>query len=181
MASPEGYRKSLRLAKQAEKFGRPVITFIDTPGAYPGLDAEQHGQPAAIAENLAVFSSLKVPVIAVITGEGGSGGALALAVADSVWMLENSVYSILSPEGFAAILWKDAKRAGEASEIMKLTSREIYRCGIIDGILPEEELLYRELDRMLCSEIERLKALDEDELIEKRYARYRKFGSRTRI
>lgn len=178
MASPEGYRKSLRLAKQAEKFGRPVICFIDTPGAYPGLDAEQHGQPAAIAENLAAFSSLGVPVIAVITGEGGSGGALALAVADSVWMLENSVYSILSPEGFAAILWKDAKRAGEASEIMKLTSREIYSCGIIDGILPEGDLLYRELDRMLCSEIDRLKCLDEDELLEKRYARYRKFGSR---
>lgn len=174
MASPEGYRKAMRLAKQAEKFGRPVICFVDTPGAYPGLEAEQHGQPSAIAESLALFSTLSVPVISIVTGEGGSGGALALSVADEIWMLENAVYSILSPEGFAAILWKDAKRASEASELMKLTSRDILKTGIIDGILPEGENMYCELDRMLTAELGRLMRLDKRSLLAQRYEKYRR-------
>ncbi len=173
MASPEGYRKAIRLAREAEKFGRPVICFVDTPGAYPGLNAELHGQPGAIAECLAVFSSLKTPVISIVSGEGGSGGALALSVADEIWMLENAVYSILSPEGFAAILWKDARRASEASELMKLTSREILKTGIIDGVIPEGEGMYRELDSMLISELSRLKKLDKHTLLAKRYNKYR--------
>ena len=122
MPEPEGYRKALRMMKQAEKFGRPIITFIDTPGAYPGLDAEAHGQSQAISRNLAEMSALKVPVIAIVTGEGSSGGALAIGVANSVYMLENAVYSVLSPEGFASILWKDSARADEACKLMKLTS-----------------------------------------------------------
>ena len=121
---PEGYRKALRLMKQAEKFGRPVVTFINTAGAYPGVGAEERGQGEAIARNLMEMSDLKVPIIAIIIGEGGSGGALALAVADKVWMLENTIYSILSPEGFATILWKDGSRSEEAAELMKITSGE---------------------------------------------------------
>ena len=173
MASPEGYRKAVRLAKEAEKFGRPIICFVDTPGAYPGLNAELHGQPGAIAECLAVFSNLKTPVISIVTGEGGSGGALALSVADEIWMLENAVYSILSPEGFAAILWKDARRAAEASELMKLTSREILKTGIIDGVIPEGEGMYTELDNMLISELSLLKKLDKHTLLARRYNKYR--------
>ena len=122
---PEGYRKALRLMKQAEKFGRPVVTFINTAGAYPGVGAEERGQGEAIARNLMEMSDLKVPIIAIIIGEGGSGGALALAVADKVWMLENTIYSILSPEGFATILWKDGSRSEEAAELMKITSGEL--------------------------------------------------------
>ena len=134
---PEGYRKALRLMKQAEKFGRPVVTFINTAGAYPGVGAEERGQGEAIARNLMEMSDLKVPIIAIIIGEGGSGGALALAVADKVWMLENTIYSILSPEGFATILWKDGSRAEEAAELMKITSSELINMGIIDKIIPE--------------------------------------------
>lgn len=129
---PEGYRKALRLMKQAEKFGRPVVTFINTAGAYPGVGAEERGQGEAIARNLMEMSDLKVPIIAIIIGEGGSGGALALAVADKVWMLENTIYSILSPEGFATILWKDGSRAEEAAELMKITSSELLNMGIIE-------------------------------------------------
>lgn len=129
MPGPEGFRKSLRLMKQAEKFGRPVITFIDTPGAYPGVEAEERGQSEAIARNLAAMSALTVPVVAVITGEGNSGGALALGVANTVLMLENAVYSILSPEGFASILWKDASRSSEACQLMGLTARSCWRAG----------------------------------------------------
>ncbi len=139
MPSPEGYRKALRLMKQAEKFGRPVITLIDTSGAYPGMAAEERGQGEAIARNLFEMSGLKVPVVAVITGEGNSGGALALAVADRVLMLENAVYAILSPEGFASILWKDAARAPEACELMKMTAPELKNLGVIDDIIPEPE------------------------------------------
>lgn len=139
MPSPEGYRKALRLMKQAEKFGRPIITLIDTPGAYPGMKAEEHGQGEAIARNLFEMSSLTVPIIAVITGEGNSGGALALAVANRVLMLENAVYAILSPEGFATILWKDASRAAEACELMRMTAPELLELGVIDGIIPEPE------------------------------------------
>jgi len=139
MPGPEGYRKALRLMKQAEKFGRPVVTLIDTPGAYPGLEAEARGQGEAIARNLMEMSRLSVPVVAVVIGEGNSGGALALAVANTVLMLENAVYSILSPEGFASILWKDAARAPEACELMKLTAQDLLGFGVIDGIIPEPE------------------------------------------
>ena len=134
---PEGYRKALRLMKQAEKFGRPVVTFINTAGAYPGVGAEERGQGEAIARNLMEMSNLKVPIIAIIIGEGGSGGALALAVADKVWMLENTIYSILSPEGFATILWKDGSRSEEAAELMKITSGELLNMGIVDKVIPE--------------------------------------------
>ena len=167
----------MRLAKEAEKFNRPIICFVDTPGAYPGLDAELHGQPGAIAESLAMFSSLTVPVISIVTGEGGSGGALALSIADEIWMLENAVYSILSPEGFAAILWKDAKRAAEASELMRMTSREILKTGIIDGVLPEGEDMYDEMDRMLVSELGKLTRLDKRTLVSRRYEKYRSIGN----
>ncbi len=139
MAGPEGYRKALRLMKAAEKFERPIITFVDTPGAYPGLEAEARGQGEAIARNLYEMSKLSVPVVAVITGEGGSGGALALAVANQVFMLENSIYSVLSPEGFASILWKDAGRSGEACDLMKLTAQDLYNQGIVDLVVSEPE------------------------------------------
>lgn len=137
MPSPEGYRKAQRLMQQAEKFGRPVITFVDTPGAYPGLEAETRGQGDAIARSLAVMSRLQVPLIAVVTGEGGSGGALALAMGNTVLMLEHAVYSVLSPEGFASILWKDAARAKEACDVMKLTAQDLLDLGVADEILPE--------------------------------------------
>ena len=137
---PEGYRKALRLMKQAEKFGRPVVTFINTAGAYPGVGAEERGQGEAIARNLMEMSDLKVPIIAIIIGEGGSGGALALAVADKVWMLENTIYSILSPEGFATILWKDGSRSEEAAELMKITSGELLNMGIVDKVIPERDI-----------------------------------------
>ena len=139
MPGPEGYRKALRLMKQAEKFGRPIITFIDTPGAYPGKDAEERGQGEAIARNLMEMSGLTVPVIAVVTGEGSSGGALALGVANHILMLENAVYSVLSPEGFASILWKDSSRSGEACEMMKLTAQDLKALNVIDEIIPEPE------------------------------------------
>lgn len=137
MPNPEGYRKAQRLMRQADKFGRPIITFIDTPGAYPGLEAEAHGQGEAIARSLAVMSELNVPLIAVVTGEGGSGGALALAMGNTVLMLENAIYSVLSPEGFASILWKDSSRSAEACDVMKLTAQDLEQLGIIDGIIPE--------------------------------------------
>ncbi len=140
---PEGYRKALRLMKQAEKFGRPVVTFINTAGAYPGVGAEERGQGEAIARNLMEMSDLKVPIIAIIIGEGGSGGALALAVADKVWMLENTIYSILSPEGFATILWKDGSRSEEAAELMKITSGELLNMGIVDKVISRTCLLYK--------------------------------------
>lgn len=139
MVSPEGYRKALRLMKQAEKFGRPVINFVDTPGAACGIEAEERGQGEAIAKNLMEMSGLKIPVLSIVIGEGGSGGALGLAVANEVWMMENATYSILSPEGFASILWKDSKRAKEASEVMKITAADLKALGIIERIIPEEE------------------------------------------
>lgn len=141
MASPEGYRKSLRLMKQAEKFNRPILTFVDTAGAYPGLGAEERGQGESIARNLWELNALEVPIISVITGEGGSGGALALAVADWNLMMEFSIYSILSPEGFATILWKDSSRAEEATEVMKLTAKDLKKMGMIDEIV-EEDLIF---------------------------------------
>lgn len=177
--NPEGYRKALRLMKQAEKFGRPVVTFINTAGAYPGVGAEERGQGEAIACNLLEMSDLKVPIIAIIIGEGGSGGALALAVADKVWMLEHSMYAILSPEGFASILWKDASRATEAAELMKITAGELYNMGVIDKVIPEHGYFSSEIVEMiktnLISELEELSKLPLDQLIENRYQRFRKF------
>ena len=137
MAHPEGYRKAIRLAKQAEKFKRPIICIIDTAGAFPGKEAEERGQASAIAQSLKVFSSLKTPIISFVLSEGGSGGALALSVADRLYMLENAIYSILSPEGFASILWKDESRAQEAAELMECTAFDLYNKGIIDKIIPE--------------------------------------------
>lgn len=138
MPYPEGYRKALRLMKQAEKFHRPIICFVDTPGAFCGIEAEMRGQGEAIARNLYEMSSIQVPILSIVIGEGGSGGALALAIANEIWMLENSTYSILSPEGFASILWKDSKRADEAADIMKITADDLYDLKIIDQIIPEK-------------------------------------------
>lgn len=173
MTSPEGYRKALRLMKQAEKFHRPVITFIDTPGAYPGLEAESNGQSTAIAESIAAMSSLETLIIAVITGEGSSGGALALGVADKVWMLENAVYSILSPEGFASILWKDSTRAAEACDVMKITAEELLKFGLIDGVIPENEKMMQTIDRMLLDEIKKQQKLKGPAIVKNRYEKFR--------
>ena len=176
---PEGYRKALRLMKQAEKFGRPVVTFINTAGAYPGVGAEERGQGEAIARNLMEMSDLKVPIIAIIIGEGGSGGALALGVADKVWMLENSIYAVLSPEGFASILWKDGSRAMEAAELMKITSHELLNMEIVDKVIPEHGFsngeLLAQVKKELQEELKVLQALPLEELLEQRYQRFRKY------
>ena len=176
---PEGYRKALRLMKQAEKFSRPVVAFINTAGAYPGVGAEERGQGEAIARNLMEMSDLKVPIIAIIIGEGGSGGALALAVADCVWMLENSIYAVLSPEGFASILWKDGSRAMEAAELMKITSHELLEMEVVDKVISERGLSTKELlarvKNELQTEIEQLKQLPLEKLLEERYLRFRKY------
>ena len=176
---PEGYRKALRLMKQAEKFSRPVVTFINTAGAYPGVGAEERGQGEAIARNLMEMSDLKVPIIAIIIGEGGSGGALALAVADRVWMLENSIYAVLSPEGFASILWKDGSSAMEAAELMKITSHELLEMEVVDKVISERGLSTKELlarvKNELQTEIEQLKQLPLEKLLEERYLRFRKY------
>ncbi|MBU5984182.1 acetyl-CoA carboxylase carboxyl transferase subunit alpha [Streptococcus thermophilus] len=174
---PEGYRKALRLMKQAEKFGRPVVTFINTAGAYPGVGAEERGQGEAIARNLMEMSDLKVPIIAIIIGEGGSGGALALAVADKVWMLENTIYSILSPEGFATILWKDGSRSEEAAELMKITSGELLNMGIVDKVIPERGYFTSEIieaiKTAIVDELAELSQLTTEDLLEARYQRFR--------
>ena len=180
MASPEGYRKAAKLMKQAEKFNRPVITIVDTPGAYPGLMAEANGQANAIAYNLALMSSLKVPIIAVITGEGSSGGALGIAVADRVFMLENAVYSILSPEGFASILWKDSKKADEAAKLMKLTATELLNYGIIDGIIGEGSKLIINMDEMIYGELTSLLKQKEESLLKNRYKKFREIDKEKR-
>ena len=176
---PEGYRKALRLMKQAEKFGRPIVTFINTAGAYPGVGAEERGQGEAIARNLFEMSDLKVPIIAIIIGEGGSGGALALAVADRVWMLENSIYAVLSPEGFASILWKDGSRAMEAAELMKITSHELLEMEVVDKVISESALSSKDLlahiKNELELEVERLKSMSLEKLLEERYQRFRKY------
>ena len=183
MPMPEGYRKALRLMKQAEKFHRPVLCFVDTPGAFCGIEAEERGQGEAIARNLWELAGLKTPVLSVVTGEGGSGGALALAAGDQVWMLENSVYSILSPEGFASILWKDSARAKEAAGVMQLTAADLYEKGIIEQVIPEPENLTPEslwqvterLNDRIGEFLQKYTALSEEELLERRYARFRKF------
>ncbi len=182
MPSPEGYRKALRLMKQAEKFGRPVICFVDTPGAFCGLEAEERGQGEAIARNIYEMSDLKVPVLSVIIGEGGSGGALAMATADEVWMLENSVYSILSPEGFASILWKDSSKAKEAAEVMKLTAKDLYKLGIVEKVFDEPQDFKAEnliqVTESMESEIVRFLAeymtKSHQELSSHRYMRFRR-------
>lgn len=181
MPSPDGYRKALRLMKQAEKFNRPVICFVDTPGAFCGLEAEERGQGEAIAKNLYEMSGLTVPVLSIVIGEGGSGGALAMAVADEVWMLENSIYSILSPEGFASILWKDSKRAAEAADVMKLTAKDLKEMGIIERILPEPGEFNTDnflqvtemMEEQILHFLEEYTKLSKTELTEKRYQRFR--------
>lgn len=180
---PEGYRKSLRLMKQAEKFNRPIVSFVNTSGAYCGVEAEERGQGEALARNLLEMSDLSVPILSIIVGEGGSGGALALAAGDEVWMMEFSMYSILSPEGFASILWKDAKRAKEAAEIMKLTSYDLLEMGVIDRIVYEKQddtwipqkVLLESLKNDIESALQLLTKLPKKELIENRYERFRKF------
>ncbi|MCC8123455.1 MAG: acetyl-CoA carboxylase carboxyltransferase subunit alpha [Oscillospiraceae bacterium] len=182
MPNPEGYRKAQRLMRQAEKFSRPIITFVDTPGAYPGLEAEAHGQGEAIASTLALMSTLTVPCVSIITGEGGSGGALALAVANRVLMLENAVYSVLSPEGFASILWKDSSRHAEAAALMKLTADDLLELKVIDEIIPEPEGgahtdtegVYRAVDRSLSAHLARL--LKTPDCAEARYRKFRAMG-----
>lgn len=182
MPSPEGYRKAKRLMEQAEKFRRPVICFVDTPGAFCGLEAEARGQGQAIAENLFTLSGLRTPVLSIVIGEGGSGGALALAVADEVWLLENSIYSILSPEGYASILWKDSKRAQEAAQVMKITAADLLGLGVVERVFAEPESFCRETMGGLVKELEDgievfLEAVCKktpEELIEERYVRFRK-------
>ncbi len=177
---PEGYRKALRLMKQAEKFRRPVICLIDTSGAYCGIGAEERGQGQAIAENLMEMMTLRTPVISLLIGEGGSGGALALAAADRVWMLENAIYSVISPEGCASILWKDSKRAPEAAQQLKLTARDALAGGMIERIIPEAGLgrpeFYEGLRQTLSAELAELLTMDTHALLEARYRRFRRIG-----
>ena len=182
MVSPEGYWKSLRLMQQAEKFHRPVICLVDTPGAFCGLEAEERGQGEAIAKNLYTLAGLTVPVLSIVIGEGGSGGALAFAVSDEVWMLEHSVYSILSPEGFASILWKDSKKAKEAAAVMKLTAEDLCEMGMIEHVIPETEPVNREnmadvagcLENGIADFLEKYSGKEPEELLEHRYQRFRK-------
>ena len=179
-AHPEGYRKALRQMKLAEKFARPIICFVDTPGAYCGIGAEERGQGQAIAENLMEMMTLKTPIISIVIGEGGSGGALALSVADQVWMMENAIYSVISPEGCASILWKDANRAKEASECLKLTAEDLYGMNVIEKILPEgasRDIQFIEIKQELIQAIKSSRSVDTPRLLENRYARFRKIGT----
>ena len=184
MANPEGYRKALRLYEMAERFNIPILTFIDTPGAYPGLEAEKHGQGEAIARNLMEMSGIKTPIISVVIGEGGSGGALGLGVADKVFMLENSVYSVISPEGCAAILYKDPSKVEEAANNLKLSSHSLLKVGLIDGIIDESlggahrdpECTALNLKRVVLETLEELKSMSTEELLEKRYSKFREMG-----
>lgn len=179
-AHPEGYRKALRQMKLAEKFGRPVICFVDTAGAYCGISAEERGEGQSIAENLMEMMTLRTPVISVFIGEGGSGGALALAVSDEVWMLENSVYSVISPEGCASILWKDSSKVKEAAQCLKITAQDLKEMGVIERILPEPEdfeILCGDLQTLLSRFIAEKLPEDREMLIQQRYERFRKFGA----
>lgn len=183
MPMPEGYRKALRLMKQAEKFNRPIVCFVNTPGAFPGIEAEERGMGESIARNLLEMSALKVPVLCILVGEGGSGGALATAVGNEVWMLENATYSILSPEGFASILWKDGSRAKEASKIMKITAQDLYELKVVDKIIPEfggandevKEAIGGYLRESICEFLKKYGGLSGDEISSERYNRFRKF------
>jgi acetyl-CoA carboxylase carboxyl transferase subunit alpha len=184
MPKPEGYRKALRIMKLAEKYARPIITFVDTPGAYPGLDAEERGQAEAIAYNLREMAGLKVPIIVNVTGEGGSGGALAIAVGDRVNMLEHAVYSVISPEGCASILWRDPRRAPEAANAMKITASDLSALGLVDEIVPEPaggahtepEALFRSLDAIIEAQLRELSALSPEALTAARYEKFRRMG-----
>ena len=176
--NPEGYRKALRLMEQAEKFRRPVVCFVDTAGAFCGMGAEERGQGQAIAENLLEMSGLKTPIVSILVGEGGSGGALALAVADQVWILENAVYSVISPEGCASILWKDSKKVKDAADCLRLTAQDMADLGVVEQVFPEDKD-FAETYRQIQEELERLlpelQALPVEELLEKRYQRFRKY------
>jgi acetyl-CoA carboxylase carboxyl transferase subunit alpha len=184
MPKPEGYRKALRVMQLAEKFRRPIFAFVDTPGAYPGLDAEERGQAEAIAYNLREMAGLRTPIVVNVTGEGGSGGALAIAIGDRVNMLEHAVYSVISPEGCASILWRDAGRAEEAATAMKITAPDLARFGIIDEIVPEPpegahsdwDKMFGSLDAVLARQLAELSALSLDEIVEARHAKFRAMG-----
>lgn len=180
-AHPEGYRKALRLMKQAEKFHRPVLCFVDTSGAYPGIGAEERGQGQAIAENLMEMMTLKTPVLTIVVGEGGSGGALALAVADEVWMMENSVYSAISPEGCASILWKDSSKAPQAAEALKLTAQDLFDLHVIERIIreprAEDAAMFESLKLLIQRTFEKNLALTDEELTNARYERFRRIGT----
>jgi acetyl-CoA carboxylase carboxyl transferase subunit alpha len=184
MPKPEGYRKALRVMQMAAHFGRPILCFVDTPGAYPGVDAEERGQAEAIATNLREMAGLRTPILVTVTGEGGSGGALAIAVGDRVNMLEHSVYSVISPEGCASILWRDASRAPEAALAMKITAPDLAALGVVDEIVPEPpggahvapEVLYRSLDEVLQRQLRELQALTPAALVEARYNKFRQMG-----
>lgn len=176
MPNPEGYRKALRLMKQAEKFGRPIITFIDTPGAYPGIGAEERGQGEAIARNLLEMSRLKTPIICIVIGEGSSGGALAIGVGDKILMLENSIYSILSPEGFASILYKDGAQYERAAKEMKITAKDLKDLGIIDEVIEENDI-FQNVKNGILKNLEILKGKSIEEVVNNRYEKYRIIGS----
>lgn len=180
-AHPEGYRKALRQMKLAEKFGRPVICFVDTSGAYCGIAAEERGQGQAIAENLMEMMTLKTPILSVFIGEGGSGGALGLAVADEVWMLENAVYSVISPEGCASILWKDSSKVKEAAACLKMTAEDLLQLGVVERVFPEppgnSPVLYQQLQGEIAAMFKQYQALGQDALLEHRYSRFRKIGA----
>lgn len=185
MPNPESYRKAIRFMKQAEKFKRPVITFIDTKGAYPGIEAEERGQGEAIAKSMFEMARLKVPVISIVIGEGSSGGALAIGVANKVFMLENAIYSILSPEGYSSILWKDPSRYKEAAEKMKLTAKDLYELNIIDKIIPEKNEISEEnfsktseiLKKEIIKEIKKTNKMTSEQILEERYKKFRNITS----
>ncbi|MBF0407973.1 MAG: acetyl-CoA carboxylase carboxyltransferase subunit alpha [Candidatus Riflebacteria bacterium] len=185
MPHPEGYRKSMRIMKMAEKFGRPIIVFIDTPGAFPGIGAEERGQSEAIARSIMTMSRVRVPVMCFVIGEGGSGGALAIGIGDRVYMLEYSVYSVISAEGCAAILWKDSSKAKEAATSLKMRAQDLLQLGVIDGIIPEPlggvhrnpEMVARLIKKMILSELPKLCSLSPDELVSRRYSKFRQLGA----
>lgn len=187
MPNPEGYRKAIRMMKQAEKFGRPIITFVDTKGAYPGIGAEERGQGEAIAKSMFEMSKLQVPIIAIVIGEGSSGGALAISIANKIYMLENAIYSILSPEGYASILWKDSSRAKEAAEKMKLTAKDLYDFKIIDTIIKENtsdgkneeefERIAQNIQEEMVKDLTKLEKMSKEEILEDRYRKFRNIGS----
>ena len=195
MPKPEGYRKALRLMHLAEKFGRPIVSFIDTPGAYPGIDAEERGQAEAIAFNLREMAGLRVPIVVVVLGEGGSGGALAIGIGDRVLMMENAIYSVISPEGCAAILWKDSEKSDLAAAALRLTASDLVKFGVIDEVIPEEEAwevtdddddkkrrarftrIAEDLKKAIVKNVKELSKSDPAELVKKRYEKFRKMGS----
>lgn len=189
MPNPESYRKAIRFMKQAEKFNRPIITFVDTKGAYPGIEAEERGQGEAIARSMFEMAKLTVPVIAIVIGEGSSGGALAISIANKIIMLENAIYSILSPEGYASILWKDSSRAKEAAEKMKLTAKDLYDFKIIDKIIKEDSTneeesfveVFGEMRKEILKNTKSLQKMSKDELVDDRFEKYRRIGTYKKI